>query len=104
MYQGEIYGEYTNITEALYDRDMLVESGWDITEALARNEIPNKYEKMDLPEWGYDKYISIKKQDKRRYYVIRKTINGEQKFFGQYKTFKEAYDEKERLIANGWIK
>lgn len=102
MYQGEVYGEYDDITLALYDRDVLVDSGWDITEALARNEIENKYKSMDLPEWDYDKFISIKRDGKRKYYVIRKTINGKQKFFGQYKTFEEAKKEKDKLIEREW--
>ena len=104
MYQGEVYGEYDDLTNALYDRDVFVDSGWDITEALARNETPNKYKLMELPEWGYDRFISIKKDSGRIYYVIRKTINGKQEFFGQFKSFNEAKQEKDRLVENGWVK
>lgn len=102
MHQGEEYGNYTNIADALYDRDLFLECDWDITEANARDEKPNKYKDMELPPSR--RYITLFRRDSRQYYVIRKTINGVQQYFGMYKTFNEAVKRRDELEASGWVK
>ena len=97
---GEPYGTYTDIKDALHDRDILVDCDWDVTEMNARDEIPNKYCDAELPPSR--KYITLKRQGNREYFMIRKTINGEQRFFGQYKTFKEAAEKRDELVKNNW--
>ena len=85
-YDGVSYGSYQDITDALYDRDLFMECEWDIGEALSRDKKPNKYKNMVLPPSR--RYITIKRVGKYKYYTIRKVIDGEQRFFGDYKTFK----------------
>lgn len=97
---NEIYGTYNNIQDALHDRDLLISCDWDVAEMNARDEVPNKYYDMDLPPSR--KYITLKKQGNNLYYFIRKTINGEQRFFGQYKTFMEAAKKRDELVKNNW--
>lgn len=97
---NEKYGTYTNIQDALHDRDLLIECNWDVTEMNARDETPNKYYGMNLPPSR--KYITLKKQDGREYYMIRKTINGEQKCFGHYKSFMDAVKKRDELVKNNW--
>ena len=96
----ETYGTYTNIQDALHDRDLLIECDWDVTEMNARDETPNKYYDIDLPPSR--KYITLIKKDDREYYMIRKTINGEQKYFGQYKSFMDAVKKRDELVKNNW--
>lgn len=36
-------------------------------------------------------------------FMIRKTINGETRYFGTYHTLKEAQTVRDDLISNGWI-
>ena len=99
---GEPYGTYSDIRDALHDRDLLVECDWDVTEMNARDEIPNKYYDMELPPSR--RYITLKRQDNREYYTIRKTIDGKQVWFGQFKTFKEAVERRDELERCGWVK
>ena len=101
-YQGKEYGNYQDITDALYDRDLFVDCDWDITEANARDEKPNRYKNMKLPPSR--RYITLSRQGSRKYYVVRKTIDGEQVFFGKYKTFDEAVERRDELEANGWVR
>lgn len=100
MKDNERYGTYTDIRDALHDRDMLIECNWDFTEMNSRDEKPNKYLDMELPPSR--KYITEKRQDNRVYYMIRKTINGKSVFFGQYKTFEEAAKRRDELVKNNW--
>ena len=100
-HQGKEYGNYQDITDALYDRDLFVDCDWDITEANARDEKPNKYKDMELPPSR--RYITLFKQNGRQYYIVRKTIDGKQVFFGKYKTFDEAVERRDELEANGWV-
>lgn len=95
-----IYGTYDNVRDALHDRDLLVECDWDVSEMNARDEKPNKYYDMELPPSR--RYITEKRQDKRVYYMIRKTIDGESVFFGQFKTFEEAAKRRDELVKNNW--
>lgn len=39
---------------------------------------------------------------KEERFTVRKTFNGEKKFFGRYKTRKEAEEKVEELISNNW--
>ena len=100
IYKRERYGEYDDIRDALHDRDLFMSSGWDYSEAIMKDDTPNKYKNMELPPSR--KYITLKRVDNREYFMIRKTINGEQKCFGHYKTFNEAAEKRDELVANNW--
>ena len=96
---GEWYGTYDDLRLALHDRDLLIDSDWDIAEMLARNETPNKYIGIELPPFNYRRYITKKHDGK---YMIRKVIDGEQKFFGQYPTLREAMQHRDELEKRNW--
>jgi len=99
---SERYGTYDDITDALYDRDLFVESDWDVTEAMARNDEPNIYKTMELPAW--DRYITKQRSGNRLYFKVQKTINGEQKCFGYFKTYDEAVKHRDEMERCGWVK
>lgn len=50
----EYYGSYKKLTDALYERDRLIESDWDWDGAMQIDECENKYENMDLPPFTRD--------------------------------------------------
>ena len=99
---GITFGTYDDITNALHDRDLLVEYEWDLSEVLAQDEKPNKYKSMELPPC--DRYITKQRVQKYVYYTIQKVINGEKRRFGYFKTFEEAVRRRDELEANGWVK
>ena len=99
MKENEWYGTYDDLRLALHDRDILIDSNWDMSEMLARDETPNKYDDMELPPFNYRRYITRKHDG---HYMIRKVIDGEQIFFGQYPTLKEAMDKRDELIRCDW--
>lgn len=104
----EFYGTYDDITDALHDRDLLIESDWDIAEVMAQDEKPNKYKTMELPEWNRkpriydDRYITKQKSSNKTYFKIQKHIDGEQKCFGYFKTYEEAVEKRDELERNNW--
>lgn len=104
----EFFGTYDDITDALHDRDLLIESDWDIAEVMAQDEKPNKYKTMELPEWNRkpriydDRYITKQKSGNKTYFKVQKTIDGEQKCFGYFKTYEEAVDKRDELERNNW--
>ena len=110
FHNNERYGTYDDIRNALHDRDLLIEYDWDIAEVLAQDEKQNKYLGVELPEWNRkprvydDRYITKQHNGNRTYYKVQKTINGEQKCFGYFKTYQEAVDKRDELEAEGWVK
>ena len=98
---GETFGWYEDIRDALFDRDRLVDCNWDIEEFVWLPERPNPYHNMRLPP---------KELDRPRQYVyarnsgfqIQKKINGEVKHFGMFKTLDEALKKRDELIKNNW--
>lgn len=110
FYNNERYGTYDDITDALHDRDLLIESDWDIAEVMAQDEKPNKYKTMELPEWNRkpriydDRYITKQKSGNKIYFKIQKHVDGVQQAFGYFKTYEEAVEKRDELEANGWVK
>lgn len=108
FYNNERYGTYDDITDALHDRDLLIESDWDIADVMAQDEKPNKYKNMELPEWNKkpqiydDRYITKQKSGNKTYFKVQKTINGEQKCFGYFKTYDEAVKHRDEMERNNW--
>lgn len=99
---NERYGTYDDITDALHDRDLFVEYDWDMGEVMAQDEKPNIYKTMELPAW--DRYITKQHNGYKTYYKVQKTINGEQKCFGYFKTYQEAVDKRDEMEKCGWVK
>lgn len=106
---GISFGSYSDIRAALHDRDLYENSNWDIAEALARDETPNKYLDMEIPSFDEylerkknSKYITYQKSGHKEYYTVQKTINGTQKRFGYFDTFEEAVNRRDELIKKNW--
>lgn len=104
--ESNIWGTYSKLEDALHDRDLLANANWDIGEVLASDEKDNKYYEMDLPDFdstkNENKYITVQKIRDKEYFIVQKTIGGEQKRFGYYKTFDEAKKIRDELIKNNW--
>lgn len=58
---GESFGSYSKLTDALYERDRLVKCNWEWEDSLELEETPNFYEKMNLPKFerGYSYVYKI---------------------------------------------
>jgi len=48
---NENYGTYRKLTDALYERDRLIKTDWDIVLSAEIEETENFYEKMQLPKF-----------------------------------------------------
>ena len=106
---NESYGMYSDVRDALHDRDLLEMVNWDMDEFLAKEDTPNRYQNIDIPSFDdyiekkeHSKYITFQKKGDGGYYTIQKTINGEMVRFGYYKTFEEAKRRRDVLIAYDW--
>ena len=104
-----VWGTYDKVEDALHDRDLLVACDWDISEVLARDEIPNKYYEMDIPSYesyiGFKeemKYITTQKIDGKEYYTVQRRHNRILRRYGYYKTLEEAIDKRNELMENDW--
>ena len=51
---NEKFGTYRKLSDALYERDRLIESDWDWDDSLQLEETENPYENLDLPEFNRD--------------------------------------------------
>ena len=106
---GISYGTYSDIRDALHDRDLYESAEWDMAEVLAKEEIPNRYLNVDIPSFDdymkekeHSKYITFQKHGDGGYYTIQKRINGKIIRFGYYKTFEEAKRKRDKLIEYDW--
>ena len=79
-----VFGVYETLEEATLARDKFESENWK--NVPDRSEIPSK------------RYI----HKTSRGYVIYKRIDGEVKYFGSFKTFEEALEERDKLIQNNW--
>lgn len=52
--EGESFGTYSKLTDALYERDRLIKSDWDWEDSLELEETENLYEMMNLPKFDRD--------------------------------------------------
>ena len=50
----EWYGTYSKLTDALYERDRLIEADWDWDTLMEMEETENKYESMELPKFIHE--------------------------------------------------
>ena len=98
---GEHFGYYDRIEDALFDRDRFEQANWDMDTFVQLAEIPNPYEHMDLPpfEERKNKYIQHLPEKWR----VQRRIDNKLCYFGTFKTFEEAEERKNFLIKNGWI-
>ena len=88
------FGTFKNLDEAIKRRNFLIEQDWD-----------NKY----MSERKHDNYVDeefIFKNtiQNNTYYVLGRTVDGENKRFGYYKTLEEAIKGRDYYIRNGWRK
>ena len=51
---NENFGTYSKLTDALYERDRLIESDWNMDDYLQLDETDNLYEHMVLPPFFHD--------------------------------------------------
>ena len=98
-YKGEHYGYYTDLANALYDRDRLEAVDWDIQTWTELPETPNHYKAMELPEFDSD---DSNIYHAREYWTIRKQIDGKLKYFGTFYSLEEAKERRDELERNNW--
>ena len=64
-------------------------------------EKENKYKHMILPPKELDRQLQYVYR-KNNGFIIQKKINGELKYYGYFKTLKEALKKRDELIKNNW--
>ena len=111
-YNNKDYGEFTKLSDALYERDALFYCNFDY-DLLVECDLENKYENMTLPPFpekrskGRIKGIKVNKKEregeilfdhKKKGFYIQK---GE-KTFGYYASMTEAFYYKKKIIKNNW--
>ena len=96
MYKGEDYGSYDNLAEALYDRDRLINVGWDWDKFCEMEETINGYIHIQLPPFNHEpSYIT---EDKECWVVRNK--GKDQKYCGTYYSEEEAKEVAKIYDAN----
>ncbi|MGN0104624.1 zinc ribbon domain-containing protein [Methanobrevibacter ruminantium] len=111
-YNNKDYGEFSKLSDALYERDCLFYCKFDY-DLLVECDLPNKYENMDLPPFPESRprgriegNLKFKKDlegeivfnhKERKFCVIRGEEN-----YGQYDTMVEAYFVKKTLMEHDW--
>lgn len=91
---GEYYGSYQNIEDALYERDRLVQIDWDVDLWVGLAETNNPYYQITLPPFDREAtYIS----EENECWVVREKGKN-QKYRGRYHSLEEA--KKVALIYN----
>ena len=98
---GEHYGWYEDIEDALFDRDRLEQVEWDMSIFVELPEIPNPYYHIRLPP--YEEVRSSYIQHLPERWRVQKRIDGKMSYFGTYDSFEEAEKRRNELIKNGWI-
>lgn len=98
-YNGEHYGYYTDLADALYDRDRLEAVDWDIQTWTELPETPNHYKAMELPEFDSDDNNIY---HAREHWTIRKQMDGKVKYFGTFYSLEEAKERRDELEKNNW--
>ena len=111
-YNNKDYGEFSKLSDALYERDCLFYCKFDY-DLLVECDLPNKYENMDLPPFPESRprgriegNLKFKKDlegeivfnhKERKFSVIRGEEN-----YGQYDSMVEAYFVKKTLMEHDW--
>ena len=109
---GEYYGSYQNIEDALYERDRLVQIDWDVDLWVGLAETNNPYYQITLPPFDREAtYISeenecwvVREKGKNQGFCVRRNIDGKSTYFGRYRTREEAEKRVKELEKNGWKK
>ena len=112
-YNNKDYGEFSKLSDALYERDCLFYCKFDY-DLLVECDLPNKYENMDLPPFpesrprgqikGNLKFNKKEREGeiifdhKERKFCVKR---GEEDF-GKYDTMVEAYFVKKTLMEHDW--
>lgn len=101
---GESYGWYPLLSDALYDRDDLVECNWDLEEWVWLPQRPNPYEGVTLPPMDLEvkrpyQYIYARGNGTFR---ICKRVDGKQINYGSYHSLEEAIEKRNELVMNNW--
>ena len=111
-YNNKDYGEFSKLSDALYERDCLFYCKFDY-DLLVECDLPNKYENMELPPFpekrpkGRIKGTKVNKKERegeilfnhklRKFYIQR----GDE-IVGHYDTMTEAFYYKKLLMDNDW--
>lgn len=91
---GEYFGSYKNVEDALYERDRLIQVDWDVDLWVGLAETNNAYYQITLPPFEHTStYIS---EEKECWVVRDKGRN--QTYRGRYSSLEEA--KKVALIYN----
>ena len=112
IYNNKDYGEFTKLSDALYERDALFYCNFDY-DLLVEFDLENKYENMDLPPFpekrskGRIKGTKVNKVERegeilfnhkiRKFYIKK----GDE-IIGLYDTMTEAFYYKKMLMDNNW--
>lgn len=86
----ERWGTYSKLTDALYERDRLIESDWNWDDYLQMEETENFYEKMQLPKFVHDTMYIFFSPQKYKVYLKRQ-------YKGTFKNKKDAYAFAEKI-------
>ena len=94
---NEKFGTYNRLEDALYERDRLIQVGWDWDLWMELPETINGYIHITLPPFNHEpKYISYESE----HWVVRDK-GKEQKYRGRYHSLEDA--KKVALIYDGTI-
>ena len=93
------YGGYDILEEALFDRDRLEQTNWNVSLWLELPDVPNPYYHMELPPFNHDKTYITRMPER---FKVQKRINGRAKVFGTYDSYEEAKQRRDELISNNW--
>ena len=112
IYNNKDYGEFTKLSDALYERDALFYCNFDY-DLLVEFDLENKYEKMELPPFpekrprGRLRGNNVNKTKRegeilfnhkiRKFYIKK----GDE-IIGLYDTMTEAFYYKKMLMDNNW--
>ena len=97
MKDGETYGVYKTLAEALYERDRFMAVNWDWGEYVYLQDTINGYIHITLPPFHHDaKYITLERET----WIVR-AKGSEYRYYGQYHSLEVA--EKVALIDNDRI-
>ena len=100
QHNNEHFGFYTDLAEALFDRDRFEEVDWDMEMFVHLPETDNPYKSIELPAFEHDAlYITIIPQR----YKVQKRINGKVVYFGTYLTLDDARKRRDELIQKQWV-
>jgi len=113
-YNNKDYGEFSKLSDALYERDALFFCNFDY-DLLVECDLENKYENMELPPFpkkrpkGRIKGTKVNKEERegeilfnhkiRKFYIKRGN-----EIIGNYDTMTEAFYYKKLLMDNNWDK